>query len=64
MPVLSAAVQLGNQQQLGLEELRNSSVNILTFVVVVVTNIFYVAWQIFAFLAVKNSVLYMLLLHV
>ena len=44
MPVLSAAVQLGNQQQLGLEELRNSSVNILTFVVVVVTNILYVAY--------------------
>ena len=44
MPVLSAAVQLGNQQQLGLEKYSNCGVNILTFIDVVVTNIFYVAY--------------------
>ena len=61
MPVLSASVQLGNQQQLGLEQHSNCSVNIITFISVVVTNIFYVVYMyVFAFLAIKNRVLYML----
>ena len=45
MPVLSAAVQLGNQQQLGLEQHSNCGVNLITFISVVVTNIFYVLYM-------------------
>ena len=45
MPVLSAAVQLGNQQQLGLEQHSNCSVNPITCIAVVVTNILYVVYM-------------------
>ena len=45
MSVLSAAVQLGNQQQLGLEQHSNCGVNLITFISLVVTNIYYVVYM-------------------